>query len=446
MKAIQPKSTAAIVTAKGDRMLARELFRSDPERVRTMLAERHTEAPLDRLLDVDVAWRKVLVRVEDLKARRNAGSKEIGGLYRDGSAEEAEQLKAQMSALGDEIKGLEEQAKGYEAELTELELQIPNLFDESVPVGANESANRVERSWGEQPVFDFEVKAHWDLGPDLGIIDFERAAKIASSRFAALRGVGAALERALISYMLDLQTATHGYTEIIPPYLVNSASLLGTGQLPKFADDLFDIRDFDLSLIPTAEVPLTNLHRDETLDEAALPIRYCAATPCFRAEAGSHGRDVRGLIRQHQFHKVELVTLAHPEESWDLLEELSGHAEAVLQGLGLPYRVITLASGDLGFSAAKTYDLEVWLPALGCYREISSCSNFTDFQARRAHLRFRPSSGGRPRYLHTLNGSALAAGRTMVAVLENYQQADGSVVIPEVLRPYLNGLEIIEPK
>jgi seryl-tRNA synthetase len=411
-----------------------------------MIAERHTEAPLDRLLEVDAAWREVLVRVEDLKARRNVGSKEIGGLYRDGRQDEAVEKKKEMSGLGDEIKKLEAGAKISEGELSELELQIPNLFDASVPIGADEDANRVERSWGEHPDFNFEPKAHWDLGPDLGLVDFERAAKVASSRFAVLRGVGAALERALISYMLDLHTSTHGYTEIIPPYLVNSASLFGTGQLPKFADDLFHVEDFDLYLVPTAEVPLTNLHRDETLDETELPIRYCASTPCFRAEAGSHGRDVRGLIRQHQFHKVELVSLDRPEESWNRLEELTGHAEAVLQGLGLPYRVVTLASGDLGFSAAKTYDLEVWLPALDCYREISSCSNFTEFQARRAHLRYRPADGGRARHLHTLNGSGLATGRTMVAVLENYQQADGSVVVPEVLRPYLGDLELIEPQ
>jgi seryl-tRNA synthetase len=409
-------------------------------------SERHTEAPLDRLLEVDAAWREVLVRVEDLKARRNVGSKEIGGLYRDGRQDEAVEKKKEMSGLGDEIKKLEAGAKISEGELSELELQIPNLFDASVPIGADEDANRVERSWGEHPDFNFEPKAHWDLGPDLGLVDFERAAKVASSRFAVLRGVGAALERALISYMLDLHTSTHGYTEIIPPYLVNSASLFGTGQLPKFADDLFHVEDFDLYLVPTAEVPLTNLHRDETLDETELPIRYCASTPCFRAEAGSHGRDVRGLIRQHQFHKVELVSLDRPEESWNRLEELTGHAEAVLQGLGLPYRVVTLASGDLGFSAAKTYDLEVWLPALDCYREISSCSNFTEFQARRAHLRYRPADGGRARHLHTLNGSGLATGRTMVAVLENYQQADGSVVVPEVLRPYLGDLELIEPQ
>jgi seryl-tRNA synthetase len=427
-------------------MLARDLFRNDPERVRTMLAERHTDAPLDRLLEVDASWREVLVRVEELKARRNVGSKEIGGLYRDGRQDEAEELKAEMTVLGDEIKGLEAQAKSHEAELSELELQIPNLFDTSVPIGIDENHNRVERTWGEKPDFDFEPKAHWDLGPELGMVDFERAAKVASSRFAVLHGKGAALERALISYMLDIHTGEHGYTEIIPPYLVNSASLFGTGQLPKFGDDLFHVENFDLYLVPTAEVPLTNLHRDETLDESELPVRYCAYTPCFRAEAGSHGRDVRGLIRQHQFHKVELVQFVRPEESWDRLEELCGHAEAVLQGLGLPYRVVTLATGDLGFSAAKTYDLEVWLPALDCYREISSCTNFTDFQARRAHLRFRPAEGGKSRHLHTLNGSGLAAGRTMVAVLENYQQADGSVVVPEVLRPHMGGLELIEPK
>jgi seryl-tRNA synthetase len=427
-------------------MLARDLLRNHPERVRQMLAERHTEAPLDRLLRVDDAWREVLVQVEELKARRNAGSKQVGALYRDGRGEEAEALKSEMAALGDEIKGFESRAKELERELGELELTIPNCFDESVPLGADEGSNRVERKWGEPPSFDFDPKAHWDLGPGLGIVDFERAAKVASSRFALLRGAGAALERALIAYMLDLHTRKYGYTEVIPPYLVNSASLIGTGQLPKFADDLFRVAENDLFLIPTAEVPVTNLHRDEILSEEELPIRYCTATPCFRAEAGSHGRDVRGLIRQHQFHKVELVQFTQPERSWEVLEELTGHAEAVLQGLGLHYRVVSLASGDLGFSAAKTYDLEVWLPALDCYREISSCSNFTDFQARRAHLRYRPSDGGKARYLHTLNGSGLASGRTMVAVLENYQQADSSVVVPEVLRPYMGGLEVIEPK
>jgi seryl-tRNA synthetase len=426
-------------------MLARELFRNHPDRVREMLAARCSDAPLDRLLAVDAAWRELLVQLEDLKARRNAGSKEIGGLYRDGRRAEAEELKTEMAVLGDRIKELETTASAQEAELSQLELSVPNMIDDSVPLGPNEGANRVERTWGEQPSFNFEPQAHWDLGPALGIIDFEQATRVAGSRFAVLRAAGAALERALISYMLDLHTRSHGYTEVIPPYLVNSASLVGTGQLPKFADDLFHLDGFDLFLIPTAEVPVTNLHRDETLAATDLPLSYCAFTPCFRAEAGSHGRDVRGLIRQHQFHKVELVQLVHPDASWTSLEGLTGHAENVLQGLGLHYRVVSLASGDLGFSAAKTYDLEVWLPAMGCYREISSCSNFTDFQARRAQLRFRPEDGGKARLVHTLNGSALAVGRTMVAVLENYQQADGSVVVPEVLRPYMHGLDVIEP-
>ena len=426
-------------------MLARDLFRSHPDRVREMLAARHSEAPLDRLLEVDEAWREVLVEVEQLKANRNAGSKEIGGLYHQGRTAEAEERKAAMAALGEKIKHLESKARELEQELSALELTIPNLVDDEVPVGADESANRELRTWGDRPVFNFPPMAHWDLGPDLGIVDFERAVKVASSRFAVLRGHGAALERALISFMLDLHTRRHGYTEVIPPYLVNSASLLGTGQLPKFADDLFRVEGVDLFLAPTAEVPVTNLHRDETLDESSLPLRYCAFTPCFRAEAGSHGRDVRGLIRQHQFHKVELVQFAHPDRSWEQLEELTSHAESVLQELGLHYRVVTLASGDLGFSAARTYDIEVWLPAMDGYREISSCSNFTDFQARRAQLRYRPADGGKAQLLHTLNGSALAIGRTMVAVLENYQQADGSVVVPEVLRPYMHGLEVIEP-
>jgi seryl-tRNA synthetase len=426
-------------------MLARDLFRSHPERVREMLAARHSEAPLDRLFEVDAAWREVLVEVERLKASRNAGSKEIGSLYQQGRTAEAGERKAAMAALGEEIKGLETRAKELEEELSALELTIPNLIDDEVPIGADESANRELRTWGDRPAFDFPPRPHWDLGPELGIVDFERAVKVASSRFAVLRGQGAALERALISFMLDLHTRRHGYTEVIPPYLVNSASLLGTGQLPKFADDLFRIDGVDLFLAPTAEVPVTNLHSDETLDEKALPLRYCAFTPCFRAEAGSHGRDVRGLIRQHQFHKVELVQLVHPDRSREQLEELTSHAESVLQELGLHYRVVSLASGDLGFSAARTYDLEVWLPAMDCYREISSCSSFTDFQARRARLRFKPADGGKTHLLHTINGSALAVGRTMVAVLENYQQVDGSVVIPEVLRPYMHGLEVVEP-
>lgn len=427
-------------------MLPRSLWRSNPDAVRANLEARRTDAPLDRLLAADAEWRRVRAELDELKAERNAGSKAIGRLFRDGRREEAEAAKARMAELGQRIKDLEARHRELEAEVERLELTLPNMLHESVPEGPDESANREERRWGDPPAFPFAPKAHWDLGPELGILDFERAAKVAGARFAVLRGVGAALERALIRFMLDLAVERHGYTEILPPYLVNAASLTGTGQLPKFADDLFKVEDHDLYLVPTAEVPVTNLHRDEVLGEDRLPIRYCAFTPCFRAEAGSYGKDVRGLIRQHQFHKVELVQLAHPDRSWDALEELTGHAEAVLQALGLPYRVVTLCSGDVGFSAAKTYDLEVWLPGQDRYREISSCSCFTDFQARRATIRFRPGEGGKPRHVHTLNGSGLAIGRTLVAVLENYQQADGSVVVPEPLRPYLHGRELIEPQ
>jgi len=426
-------------------MLPRELYRANPELIRSMLRDRSTEAPLDRLLEVDAEWRTLVRQVEALKAERKLGSKEIGELYRQGQPESAEEKKAAMTALGEQIAGIEERSSALEEELHRLELTIPNLYAEQVPVGADESANRVERTWGDPTAFEFTPKAHWDLGPELGVVDFVRATKVAGARFAVLRGAGAALERALISYMLDLHINQHGYTEILPPYLVNSASLQGTGQLPKFGEDLFHVEGADLYLVPTAEVPLTNLHADETLDESSLPLRYCAFTPCFRAEAGSHGRDVRGLIRQHQFHKVELVQLTTPETSWQQLEELTGHAEAVLKGLELPYRVVTLASGDLGFAAALTYDLEVWLPGQERYREISSCSNYCDFQARRAHLRYRPIDAKRAGLVHTLNGSALAVGRTLIAVLENYQQADGSVVVPRALRSYLGGLEVIEP-
>jgi len=426
-------------------VLPRDLYRTDAERIRTMLEIRRTDASLDRLLQVDEEWRSLVTRCDELRSRRNAGSKEIGALYQAGRAEEAEALKAEMSAVGDEIKALEDRSKALEQELNELELRIPNLVHESVPVGQDERANRVERSWGEPPTFDFEPQAHWDLGPALGMVDFERAAKISGARYAVLRGSGAALERALISWTLDVNTRHFGYTEVLPPYMVTSSALLGTGQLPKFVDDLFHIEGTDSYLIPTAEVPVTNLHRDEILTEGQLPLRYTAFTPCFRAEAGSYGKDVRGLIRLHQFHKVELVQFSTPSASWDQLEELTGHAETLLQELHLPYRVVTLCTGDLGFSAAKTYDLEVWLPALSCYREISSCSNFTDFQARRARIRYQPEDGGKARLVHTLNGSALAIGRTTVAILENYQQKDGSVVVPEVLRPYMHGLEVIEP-
>jgi seryl-tRNA synthetase len=425
-------------------MLSRDLYRSHPDVIRTMLSDRHTDAPLDRLLEVDGQWREVLQRAEDLKAQRNAGSKEIGALFRNGRRDEAEARKADMTRIGDEVRQLEERSKSLEEELASLELQIPNLLMDDVPRGRNEDDNREVRTWGERPTFEFEPKAHWDLGPELKILDFERATKISGARFSVLRGAGAALERALISYMLDAHVRRHGYTEVMVPYMVLGATLEGTGQLPKFADDLFRIADRDLFLVPTAEVPVTNLHRDEILDEASLPIRYCAFTPCFRAEAGSHGKDVRGLIRQHQFHKVELVQFTSPETSAAGLEELTGHAEAILQGLELPYRVMELCSGDTGFSAARTYDLEVWLPGQDRYREISSCSVFNDFQARRARIRCRPVDGGKARLVHTLNGSGLAVGRALVAVLENYQRADGSVTVPVALRPYLGGLERID--
>jgi seryl-tRNA synthetase len=410
-----------------------------------MLEARHNDAPLDRLLETDREWRGLLVELEELKARRNTGSREIGGLYREGRKDEAEIKKAEMSAIGDEISAIEGRTKALEEELGALELEFPNLPAEGVPIGPDETANRELRRWGAPTEFAFEPKAHWDLGPELGILDFERAVTVAGARFAVLCGRGAALERALTSFMLDLHTRSHGYTEILPPAVVNTASLQGTGQLPKFAEDLFRLEGTDLYLSPTAEVQLTNLHRGEVLDDERLPLRYCAFTPCFRAEAGSYGKDVRGLIRLHQFHKVELVQIARPDLSPAALEELTGHAEAVLQELGLPYRAVALCTGDLGFSASETIDLEVWLPGQQAYREISSCSSFTDFQARRAKLRYRPADGGKARLVHTINGSGLAIGRTMVAILENYQQSDGSVVIPDALRPYMHGLEVIEP-
>lgn len=351
-----------------------------------------------------------------------------------------------MKVFGDRIKQLEEHLRAIEDCVEDLALRIPNTPHATVP-GGRDSADNVEvRRWGRISNLGGPVRTHWDLGEALGILDFDRAAKIAGARFAVLTGAGARLERALINYMLDLHTGQHGYREVLPPFMVNRPAMTGTGQLPKFEEDLFRLRDENYFLIPTAEVPVTNLHRDELLDEGTLPLRYTAYTPCFRREAGSYGKDTRGLIRLHQFNKVELVTFSTPEHSYDELERLTGHAEAILQGLGLPYRVVTLCTGDLGFSAAKTYDLEVWLPSQELYREISSCSNFEAFQARRANIRYRPSTGkkdSKPEFVHTLNGSGLAVGRTLVAILENYQQPDGSVLIPEVLRPYMGGLDRI---
>jgi seryl-tRNA synthetase len=426
-------------------MLARELWRNDPDRVQAALAARRSDAPLGELLGVDSRWRETQGELEAMKAKRNRGSKEVGRLFAAGNREEGERLRLELAALGERIAAAEQEAARLAAEVSALELNLPNLPHVSVPVGADESANRVERSWGEPPRFDFEVKAHWDLGPALGILDFERAATVAGARFAVLWGAGAALERALISFMLDLHTA-RGYREAYVPFLVNRRALEGTGQLPKFAEDLFHVEGTEYYLVPTAEVPVTNLHRGEVLEESSLPRRYCAYTPCFRAEAGSYGRDVRGLIRQHQFDKVELVHLATPERSYEEHEALTAAAEAVLQALSLPYRVVTLSTGDMGFAAAKTYDIEVWLPGQGCYREISSCSNCEEFQARRADLKYRPAGGGRTRLLHTLNGSGLAVGRTLIAVLENNQRADGTVAVPEPLRRYLGGRDLLAPE
>ena len=421
-------------------MLAREFLRTSPDRIRTALAARGSDAPLAELLAADTRWREAQAELEALKAERNRGSKEVGALLAKGRKEEAEKMRSSMVELGSRIAAAEVEATVLAEAVAALELVIPNLPHETVPVGPDETANRVEHSWGEPPTFDFEPRAHWDLGPALGILDFERAAKVAGARFAVLWGAGAALERALVTFMLDLHRGT-GYREVYVPFLVNGDALIGTGQLPKFGADLFHVEGTELYLVPTAEVPVTNLHRGEVLEEDSLPRRYCAYTPCFRAEAGSYGRDVRGLIRQHQFDKVELVHFATPDTSYAELEVLTKAAETVLRRLGLPYRVVTLSTGDMGFAAAKTHDLEVWLPAQACYREISSCSNCEEFQARRADIKYRPSAGGRARLLHTLNGSGLAIGRTLIAILENYQHADGTVTVPEALRPYLGGLE-----
>ena len=424
-------------------MLARDFLRDDTGRTRQLLARRGFDTEqLDRWQRLDGERREAQVVVEDLKRQRNEASKAIGQIKQLGG-----DIGAQVAAVGElkaRLTELDARLGDLAGEMEALELTFPNVAHESVPEGEDESANRVERQVGTPPTFDFEPKAHWDLGPDLGILDFERGAKVTGARFTVYFGAGARLERALINFMLDLHTGTHGYTEALPPFMVNKESLLGTGQLPKFEEDLFKLEGHDYYMVPTAEVPLTNLHRGEILDEADLPKRFAAFTPCFRAEAGAYGKDVRGLFRQHQFNKVELVHLTTADTSFDALEALTSHAEAVLQRLELPYQVVCLSTGDMGFAATKTYDLEVWLPGQDRYREISSCSNCGDFQARRASLRYRPEGGGKPQFLHTLNGSGLAVGRTLIAVLENYQQADGSVTVPEVLRPYMGGLERIE--
>jgi len=422
-------------------MLDLSYVRENLELVEQALARRGMDRSLDDFRELDAARRKLLVQVEQLKRTRNESSKKIGQVIQSG--EDAEPLKAEVRKIGEQIAAVDGELESSETALRELMHDIPNIPHEDVPVGKTEAENTVVRSWGDKPRLDFEPQDHADLGPQLGILDFERAAKITGARFTVYMGAGARLERALIQFMLDLQTKEHGYTEVLPPFMVNSQSMFGTGQLPKFAEDSFQVSPEGYYLIPTAEVPVTNLHADEILETDQLPIAYCAYTPCFRSEAGSYGKDVRGLIRQHQFNKVELVRFSKPEDSWDQLELLTSHAEEVLKRLGLHYRVVTLCSGDLGFSASKTYDLEVWMPSQNTYREISSCSNFTDFQARRAKIRYRPEGKKKTALVHTLNGSGLAVGRTLVAILENYQQQDGTVVIPEALRPYMDGMERI---
>lgn len=422
-------------------MLDLKFVRENPAVVRRAMELKGEESDLDGLLSRDKERRDLLREVEELKQTRNRVSKEIGRAGSDNHA--AQQKKEEMRKVSSTIKTLDEKLRLVDAEMETLLLRLPNIPDKVVPQGKDESDNVEVRSCGEPPQFAFEPLAHWEIGVTLDILDFHRAGKISGSRFVVYHGAGAKLERALISFMLDLHTNEHGYREVFPPFLVNAASMTGTGQLPKFAEDAFRIEGADLYLVPTAEVPVTNLHRDEILDSEQLPIYYAAYTACFRAEAGAHGRDTRGLIRQHQFNKVELVKFVRPEDSDEELEKLTSDAEHVLQLLKLPYRVMLMCSGDLGFAPAKKYDLEVWLPAADTYREISSCSNFTDFQARRAGIRFRPEEGKKAQFVHTLNGSGLAVGRTVAAILENYQQEDGSVIIPEVLRPYFNGQEKI---
>jgi len=415
----------------------------DPERFQELLALRGSDITLDEVISLNLRRRALITESDELRHQKSVT--ESGMKSADKRSEDFAQFRDQMRALSQRIKSQSAELKELEETLNQALLIIPNVPDEDLPRGASEEDNLVVRVVGERPEFDFKPKEHWELGEGFGMLDFERAVKIAQSRFSVLTGPLARLNRALIQFMLDLHTEQHGYTEVVAPFLVNHASMEGTGQFPKFQDDAFLLERDDLVLIPTAEVPVTNLHRQEIIEAEALPKKYTAYTPCFRREAGSYGRDTKGLIRQHQFEKVELVQFVKPEDSDAALEALTGHAEEVLKRLGLPYRVSLLCTGDIGFSAAKTYDLEVWLPGQDSYREISSCSNFRDFQARRAAIRYRPEPTAKPQLCHTLNGSGLAVGRTLVAILENYQLADGSVTVPEALRPYMGGLELIKP-
>ena len=423
-------------------MIDIKLLREDPDALRKALRDRAASADVEPIIELDRARREFTHKCEQLRAQQNQASAEIAD--RKKAKEDATQAIKAMRQLREQIKELEESAKELDQQLRDALLVIPNIPHETTPVGTDEEANQLVRFWGDPPAFPFQAKDHVDIGEGLGILDLPCAAKLSGARFSLLRGSGARLERALISFMLDIHTRENGYTEILPPFLVTSASMEGSGQLPKFAEEAFTVENRDLWLVPTAEVPLTNMHRGDILEADALPLRYCAYTPCFRSEAGSYGKDTRGMMRQHQFNKVELYKFTAPDTSWDELESLTNDAEGILQRLGLPYRVMALSTGDIGFSAAKTYDLEVWLPGQARYREISSCSNCTDFQARRANIRVR--ADGKPEFVHTLNGSGLAVGRTLIAILENYQQKDGSVTIPEALRPYMGGLEQITPK
>ncbi|PWV97417.1 seryl-tRNA synthetase [Paenibacillus cellulosilyticus] len=426
-------------------MLDVKWLRNDYDKVVQALANRgKSEELVAAFPALDTRRREILVETDNLKNRRNVVSQEVAKLKKSGG--DAEALIIEMREVGDRIKEIDDEIRGLEAQIDELMMAIPNLPHESVPVGASEEDNVEIRRIGTPTELGFEPKAHWELAQDLGILDFERAGKVTGSRFVFYRGLGARLERALISFMMDLHSDQHGYEEVLPPYIVNRDSLFGTGQLPKFEEDLFKLEGSDYYLIPTAEVPVTNIAREEILNNEDLPKYFVAYSACFRSEAGAAGRDTRGLIRQHQFNKVELLKIVHPESSYDELEKMTANAEKVLQLLRLPYRVLSLCTGDMGFTAAKTYDLEVWLPSADTYREISSCSNVEDFQARRAAIRFRREPKSKPEFVHTLNGSGLAVGRTFAAILENYQQADGSIVIPEVLRPYMGGVSVITKK
>lgn len=422
-------------------MLDIRFIRDNTEKVEQALKNRGAKMDLSEFMNLEKQRREVLAEVEALKNKRNTVSQEISKLKK--AKENADELVAEMRLVGDRISELDTKVKEVENALQSIVMNIPNIPHESVIVGSDESANQEVRRWGEPRKFQSEPLAHWEIGENLGLLDFERGGKVTGARFTFYRGLGSRLERSLINFMLDLHTREHGYTEFFPPFIANKDSMTGTGQLPKFGEDMFKLEGLDYYLIPTAEVPVTNLHRGEILDVKDLPMYYTAYSACFRAEAGAAGRDTRGLIRQHQFNKVELVKLSLPEDSYSELEKLTNNAEKVLQLLELPYRVVLLSTGDMGFSSAKTYDLEVWLPSFNAYREISSCSNFEDFQARRADIKFRREPKAKPEFVHTLNGSGVAIGRTVAAILENYQQEDGSVVVPQVLRPYM-GVDVIK--